>query len=147
MPLTRLALAAAVGLAALPALAETPRVTLKITFDPAAAKELADMGEMVTVSSHFFGFPKEGATLKPDEMGMITLGIEDVTIHPADATLEAGGVLTTAPLDQVAEPLVNVNVFSARFVNEDNLLDCSLLPEESLSKLTGPQEIACKLLP
>lgn len=143
----RLALAATLCLAGLPALADTPRVTLKITFDPAAAKALADMGEMVTVSSHFFGFPNEGATMPPDEMGMITLGIEAITSHPRDAVIEAGGVLLTAPLDQVDEPLLNVNVFSARFAHEDNLLDCSLLPEESLSKLTGPQEITCKLLP
>lgn len=147
MPLTRLALAAAISLAALPALAETPRVTLRISFDPAAARALTDMGEMVTVSSHFYGFPKEGATMTPDEMGMITLGIEDITIHPADATLETGAVLMSAPLDQVEEPLVNVNVYSARFANEDNLLDCNLLPEESLAKLTGPQDILCKLLP
>lgn len=145
--MTRLALAAAISLAALPALAETPRVTLRISFDPAAAKALTDMGEMVTVSSHFYGFPKEGATMTPDEMGMITLGIEDITIHPADATLETGAVLMSAPLDQVEEPLVNVNVYSARFANEDNLLDCNLLPEESLTKLTGPQDILCKLLP
>ena len=145
--MTRLALAAALCLAGLPALADTPRVTLKITFDPAAAKTLSEMGEMVTVSSHFFGFPKEGATMKPDEMGMITLGIEDITIYPADATLEAGAVLMAAPLDQVVEPLLNVNVFSARHVAEDNLLDCGLLPEESLAKMSGPQEITCKLLP
>lgn len=145
--MTRLALAAALCLAGLPALADTPRVTLKITFDPAAAKALSEMGEMVTVSSHFFGFPKEGATMKPDEMGMITLGIEDITIYPADATLEAGAVLMAAPLDQVVEPLLNVNVFSARHVAEDNLLDCGLLPEESLAKMSGPQEITCKLLP
>ncbi|GAB1478430.1 hypothetical protein MASR2M74_09770 [Paracoccaceae bacterium] len=143
----RLVLAATLCLGGLPAHADTPRVTLKIGFDPAAAKALADMGEMVTVSSHFFGFPKEGATMQPDEMGMIPLGIEAITIHPGDAVIEVGGVLTTAPLDQVDEPLLNVNVFSARFVNEDNLLHCSLLPEESLSKLTGPQEITCKLLP
>lgn len=145
--MTRLALAAALCLAGLPALADTPRVTLKITFDPAAAKALSEMGEMVTVSSHFFGFPKEGATMKPDEMGMITLGIEDMTVYPADATLEAGAVLMAAPLDQVVEPLLNVNVFSARHVAEDNLLDCGLLPEESLAKMSGPQEITCKLLP
>lgn len=145
--MTRLCLAAALCLAALPALAETPRVTLKITFDPAAAKALADMGEMVTVSSHFYGFPKEGATMQPDDMGMITLGLEEMTIYPADASVEAGGVLLAAPMDQVVEPLVNVNVFSARHVAEDNLLDCGLLPEESLAKLTGPQEIICKLLP
>jgi hypothetical protein len=147
MPVTRLALAAVLCLATLPALADTPRVTLRITFDPAAAKALADMGEMVTVSSHFYGFPKAGATMKPDEMGMITLGIEDITIHPADTTLETGGLLLSAPLDQVEEPLVNVNVYSARFANEDNLLDCNLLPEESLAKMTGPQDITCKLLP
>ena len=50
----RLVLAATLCLAGLPAHADAPRVTLKIGFDPAAAKALADMGEMVTVSSHFF---------------------------------------------------------------------------------------------
>lgn len=142
-----LILAAPLVLAALPALAETSKVTLHITFDPAAAAKLSELGEMVTVSGFFFGFPKAGATMKPDEMGMITLGIEDITIHPSETTLEVGALLASAPLDQVEEPLLNVNVFSARRAHEDNLLDCNLLPEESLAKLSGPQEISCKLLP
>lgn len=145
--MNRFALALALTLAALPALAETPRVKLHVTFDPAAAADLAKRGEMVVIASYFYGFPAPGATLQADEVGQINLGNEEFYINPADTTVEAGGSLIAAPLDQVSELMLNVNVFSARLVHEDNLLDCTLLPDETVSKMTGTQEITCKLLP
>lgn len=142
----RLALTAAIGLSALPALAETPLVTLHVTFEPATAKALADAGEMVVIAGHFFGEPVAGATVQPDEIGQILLGREEFTVRPAETTVVLGSSLGTAPLDQVVEPYLNVNVFTARFTSEDNLIDCGLV-DDAVAKMTGPQEMSCKLLP
>ncbi len=133
-------------LAAPPALADVPQVTVAIRFDPAAAQALAARGERVVVSGYFYGEPAPGATEAPDEMGLINLGNEEFTIRPQDAQLTLGASLSNATLEQVVEPMLNVNVFSARWTHEDNLLDCGLV-DDAVSKLSGPQEVFCKLLP
>jgi hypothetical protein len=139
-------LALCLSLAALPALADVPQVTLVIRFDPAAAQALAASGERVVVAGYFYGDPAPGATETPDEVGYINLGTEEVTIRPQDARLTLGASLSNAPLDQVTAPMVNVNVYSARWTHEDNLLDCGVV-DGPVAAMTAPQEVFCKLLP
>ncbi|MFT4151614.1 MAG: hypothetical protein QM656_15540 [Paracoccaceae bacterium] len=129
-----------------PALADS-RIPIHVTFDPEAAKQLAQMGEMVTISAHFYGEAKPDSTLEPDEMGEITLGLEEFTVAPRDVTVDTGASLAVAPAEQVAVPMLNVNVWTARYADENNLLDCGIV-DGAVAELTGKvQEIACKLLP
>lgn len=139
-------LALCLSLFTLPAMADVPQLTLVIRFDPAAAQALAARGERVVVAGYFYGDPAPGATEAPDEMGLINLGTEEVTIRPKEARLTLGASLSNAPLDQVVEPMVNVNVYSARWTHEDNLLDCGLV-DGPVAAMTAPQEVFCKLLP
>lgn len=79
-------------------------------------------------------------------MGFIDLANEAYTIRARDAVLVLGGSLSNAPLDQVIAPKINVNVYSARFTDENNLLDCGIV-DDDIAALKGPQDIFCKLLP
>ncbi|OYU38427.1 MAG: hypothetical protein CFE33_16360 [Pseudorhodobacter sp. PARRP1] len=134
------------ALLATPAMAQETSLTLHITFDAASATKLQEAGEMVVVSSYFWGDPVAGNVLPVNEMGQLYLGAEQATVFPNEQTISIGHSLAGAPVGNVEAPMVNVNVYSARITSEDNLLDCGIVdgPTDALSKTT--REIACKLI-
>jgi hypothetical protein len=138
------ALSLLAGAAALPALAET--VSVDLTFSEQALTELTTRGEGVVVAAYWMGEPAPGATMTDPELGTVFLQTEDLTLHAGPAKLVLGSNLANAPLDQVVEPKLNLNVYSGRWTSEDNLLDCDIL-DDVLSKLAAtPQKIHCKLI-
>lgn len=138
-----LGLICAVGLA-MPVLAEN-RIGIVISFDEATIARLTSLGEWVTVSAYYFGDPaREDAPT--DEMGMVYLGAEEATIYPANQRIELGGFLSAAPLDWAVAPLVNVNVYSSRFVDENNILNCGLVEGPVADLARSDQAISCTLL-
>lgn len=144
--MNRLVLLAALALASGPALADTPTLTLNLTFDAEAQAALSERGEMVTVSAYFYGDPAPGATAPTDpEMGWINLGAEEYRLPVAPVTLTLGQGLAIAPLDQVVAPMVNVNIFTARLTDENNLIDCGFI-DTAMAELTAPQNLTCTLL-
>jgi hypothetical protein len=127
-----------------PALADT--VTVELAFSDEALAELQQRGEGVTLGSHWIGEPAEGATMTDPETGMVYLQREELTVYPGPATLILGTNLSAAPLDQVIEPVLNLNVFSARWTDDNNLLHCDLL-DGPLSQLAGStHKLTCKLI-
>ncbi|MDB5666683.1 hypothetical protein [Cypionkella sp.] len=129
-----------------PATAQETALTLHISFDAAFTTKLQEAGEMVTVSSYFWGDPATGNVLTLNEMGQLYLGAEEATVWPHEQTFSIGHSLAGAPVGNVEAPMVNVNVYSARITDENNLLDCGIVdgPTDALSKST--QEITCKLI-
>ena len=126
-------------------LAQDARISIAISFDEATIARLTSLGEWVTVSAYYSGEPAREDT-PTDEMGMVYLGHEEAQIFPANQTVELGGFLAGAPLDWVKEPFINVNVYSSRFVDENNILNCGIL-DGPLGELTGAdQTINCTLL-
>ena len=127
------------------ALAENHKISINISFDEPTIARLTSLGEWVTVSAYYFGDPaREDAPT--DEMGMVYLGHEEATIFPANQRVELGGYLAGAPLDWVVAPLVNVNVYSSRFVDENNILDCGLVEGPVAELSQAEQSISCTLL-
>jgi hypothetical protein len=126
------------------ALAET--VSVELAFSDKALAELQARGEAVILGSNWIGEPAEGATMTDPETGMVYLQWEELTIYPGPATLVLGANLSAAPLDQVIEPVLNLNVFSARWTDENNLLACDVL-DGPLSQLAGSShKLTCKLI-
>jgi hypothetical protein len=121
-------------------------VTVELAFSDKALAELQQRGEAVILRSNWIGEPAEGATMTDPETGMVYLQWEELTIYPGPATLVLGANLSAAPLDQVIEPALNLNVFSARWTDENNLLACDVL-DGPLSQLVGsPHKLTCKLI-
>jgi hypothetical protein len=121
-------------------------VTVELAFSDKALAELQQRGEAVVLRSNWIGEPAEGATMTDPETGMVYLQWEELTIYPGPATLVLGANLSAAPLDQVIEPALNLNVFSARWTDENNLLACDVL-DGPLSQLVGsPHKLTCKLI-
>ena len=126
------------------ALADT--VSVELAFSDKALAELQSRGEAVILASNWIGEPAEGVTTADPETGMVYLQWEELTIYPGPATLVLGANLSAAPLDQVIEPALNLNVFSARWTDEKNLLACDVL-DGPLSELAGsPHKLTCKLI-
>ncbi|CAN1500871.1 hypothetical protein MCELHM10_00492 [Paracoccaceae bacterium] len=140
----RLAAASLLAITAGPALAQT--VTIELTFSDKALAELTRRGEGVTVAAYWMGDPAPGATLQTNEIGTVFLLSEDLTLHPGPSRLVLGSNLAAAPMDQVTVPYMNVNVFSARWADEDNLLDCDFLDDKVAKLAAAPQAIHCKLI-
>jgi len=49
-------------------------------------------------------------------------------------------------MSSVLAPQVNVNVYSARFTSEDNVLDCSIVEGATDDLSKNAQDITCKLI-
>jgi hypothetical protein len=140
----RPAVLALAALLAQPAAAETLR--LAVTFDPPAAQQLDRMGEMVVVNAVFFGDPAKGNWLPLDEMGQVWLGGEEFTVFPTPQSLVIGSSLAGAPFEAVVAPIVNVNVYSARLADDNNLLDCGIVEGPVAELARREQHIHCRLL-
>ena len=131
-------------LAGTAALADT--VSVELAFSDKALAELQSRGEGVIQGSNWIGEPAEGVTTADPETGMVYLQWEELTIYPGPATLVLGANLSAAPLDQVIEPILNLNVFSARWTDDNNLLACDVLGGP-LSELVGStHKLTCKLI-
>ena len=140
------ACAALTGALLASAAAAQQMVTIDLTFSDKALAELQARGEGVVVSGYWMGDPAPGATLPATEIGTIFLLAEEITLQPAPARVSLGGSLSAAPLDQVTEPMLNVNVFSARWTDEDNLIDCGFLDDKVATLSAAPQSVHCKLI-
>ena len=65
---------------------------------------------------------------------------------PVEAPIEEAKAAAGPPLDWVGEPLINVNVYSARFVDPDNILNCGLVDGSVAALSAAEQTISCTLL-
>jgi hypothetical protein len=57
-----------------------------------------------------------------------------------------GANLGGMPRAQVVRPMLTINVFSARFASEDNLLDCGLVDGAAADLAGAVQTVHCKLI-
>jgi hypothetical protein len=138
-----LALACLVAAAA--AGAARAEVVIDLVFEDGAASALKKRGEWVVVSAWYYGEPAK-AGVPTDEMGLVFLGAEEATVFATDQRLVLGGMTAGAPAAWVVEPQMNVNVFSARMSDENNLLDCGIVEGPVAELAQGVQRIACRLL-
>lgn len=130
-----------------PALAQDSQIMLNITLDAATQAAMEKRGELMIVSVMYYGEPKPGNEAAGDEMGRIYLGWEEYTIWPKNQSFAIGSSLTAAaPFDTVQKPMLNLNLYSARISDENNLLDCSFIDGPVKDLHAAPQEVVCKLI-
>lgn len=153
--LAALGLASSVVLAPAVAIAAEgpPKFDLMLTLSPAAAAKLAGMKEAITVSAMYSGQPTKAARKagKATEVDEVDLGEETATLQPSKAPqtahfvgkgFKAGEVKWIAP----GTAGVLINVYSARKVSDDNLLDCDIFQDVLKVAAAKPIEISCKLI-
>lgn len=140
-------LVAALMLAASPAFAAEGQITLDIRFSDAALARLQGSGETVKVDAWYEGEPTAaGARHAEDGMGLVFLGAETYEIWPRAQAVTLGGTRDGLPLDWVVAPMLTVNVYSARRIFQDNLLNCDLV-SGSLNDLADTHhDVLCRLI-
>lgn len=129
----------------MPAQASAEAIRVSVHFDDASRAALEKAKEKVTISAFFYGNPAPGVPVD-DESGQIFLSIEELTVWPKDQTVSLGQTLEGAPIKDVEEPYLNVNIYSARHVLEDNILNCSLVDDRVAALRGAVQTITCKLI-
>lgn len=120
-------------------------VTLDLVLDAEVEATLQARGEWIIVNAWYYGDPAVDS-VPMDEMGLVYLGEEKATVYPVSQRVVIGGYTAGAPRDWVLDPLVNVNVFSARLTDQNNLLDCGLVEGPVAELAGGVQTISCTLL-
>lgn len=133
-------------LAGIGGIATAQTVTIDLTFSEKALAELTTRGEGVVVAGYWMGEPAPGATFPDTEIGTIFLLSETVTLHPGPAQVVLGANFAAAPVDQVTVPMLNVNVYTDRWTDDYNLIDCGFLDAPMAELAAAPQAIHCKLI-
>jgi hypothetical protein len=127
------------------AVAAQENVTVDLVLDPEAEAALQSRGEWIIVNAWYYGDPALDA-VPMDEMGLVYLGEEEATIYPVSQRIVLGGMTDGAPREWVIDPILNVNVFTARMTDQNNLLDCGFV-EGPVTELAGAaQTISCRML-
>ncbi|NLH83080.1 MAG: hypothetical protein GX458_19890 [Phyllobacteriaceae bacterium] len=133
--------------------AETPKFDLVLSLSPAALAELTKIHEQVTIAAMYAGEPTKDAQKKKidDEIGEVNLGHEEITrpMTASTTTVSFVGKGFDAKRLKWVKPgtaKVLINVYSARKVNDDNLLDCGLFEDTYAAAAAKPIEISCKLI-
>jgi len=123
--------------------------SLDITLSPKAAERLRATHEGIAANASYYGNPTAAAAKHGDEVGHIDLGVER---H--DLSAQAGRVRFTGH-KVMLERLpwvdggvkVNVNVYSARRSNEDNILACDFIDTDLAAVVKAqPVTLHCGLI-
>ncbi len=122
-----------------------PSVVIDLVFEPGVAETLVSRGEWVVVRAWYHGEPAD-ASAPVDETGLVYLGEEEATVFPADQRVALGGAMAAQPRGWVIEPVINVNIYSARFSDDNNLLDCGIIDRPVAALAGHVQKISCGLL-
>ncbi len=143
-----MAMAAAAACIAAGADAETG-FSLDLSFDDAAAAELERRGERVIVSVFYFGEPNAAGAPHADEMNQIYLGAEQITVRGLAQTVRIGANVDAKALAEWVAggaARANVNVYSARFTDENNILNCGIFEDAVTVAQAAAPRIDCTLL-
>ena len=122
--------------------------SLKLVFDPAASAALVKRDEWTIVAASYYGRPNAAGEAHASE-GEVFLGKTEVTVMSVDQTVTLSANPDLQALANWVEGgvlRVNVNVFTARFTDENNLLNCDIFEDDVAVAQAAVPTIACKLL-
>lgn len=125
--------------------------TVTLSFSARALETLSSLNERVIVAASYSGEPTPEGVAHADEIGQINLGSELVETPAADGPVEVTGSGVLPEMLQWARDgsiAVNVNVFTARLSNEDNLISCDIVdgPLADVRAAAMPIPLACSLI-
>lgn len=122
---------------------DVPAYEVEIALSDAAAAKLKQSGEAITISVDYYGEPAPGVE---SEDGPYYVGSQTAELTGAGKAQFEKLTIGDELLAKLSGPVqVSVNVYTARKVFEDNLLDCGYWGEE-ISKLPATVKIVCKLI-
>lgn len=126
---------------------EVAAVRVEVTLSPQAEQKLKAAGETVQVEVIYGGDPAPGATLQPNELGMIELGKKVLELQGSGVVELPESEVDRSRLDQiVGQPQVMVNTTSGRKSTPQNLLACAFYWDTLSTAGRDGVKVPCKLL-
>ena len=122
---------------------------VQLTLTPRTIEKLETMHETVTVSSMYWGQPKEEARPRADEMGQINLGADDIKVQPSSRSVTVPGAAIDPKVlasDVEGPPQVLVNVHTSRMAHENSLIICGIYEGPIAMAQQKPVDIKCDLI-
>jgi hypothetical protein len=122
---------------------------LDITLSAKAADRLRATREGITVSASYYGDAKKDAEKHADDVGHIDLGTELIRLPgQAGKTHVSGKNVKSERFDWMdGAAKVNVNVFSSRVANKDNILTCDFIDADVAQVVKSqPISLHCALI-
>lgn len=126
---------------------EVAAVSVEVILSPQAEQKLKADNETVKVEVIYGGDPAPGATLAPNDLGMIELGKKVLELS-GSGTVELGeSEVDRTRLDQIiGQPQVMVNTTSGRKSTAANLLACDFYWDSLSTAGKNGVKVPCKLL-
>jgi hypothetical protein len=135
--------------AAVSAAPRGPVIQITLALSPAAAAQIAQTGQTITLPATFYGMPTD-AGLRAQLQGRLPVGPEqDVVIKGAGTATILVPPLEQAKIAQVenGQVMVAIDVSSGNHTTENNLLNCDAYMDVPLQQAeTQPTTINCKLI-
>ncbi|WP_374013058.1 hypothetical protein [Pseudoxanthomonas koreensis] len=126
---------------------EVVALKVNVTLSPTAEQSLKSSGETVRVEVIYGGDPAPGATLAPNELGMIELGKKVFELDGSGAVELPESAVDRSRLDQIiGQPQVMVNTTSGRKSTPNNLLACDFYWDTLNTAGRDGVNVQCKLL-
>ncbi|MDE1178526.1 MAG: hypothetical protein PW789_18285 [Edaphobacter sp.] len=121
---------------------------VSITLSQKAAAWLKAHRESIVVSADYTGAPKPDAEGRANQIGTIDLGVENVEVIGAAGLVRVTGTKVDGRrLDWIKGPvMLNVNLFSGRHANGDNVLACDFFDGKLSSAVKKTPELRCSLI-
>lgn len=128
---------------------QTPNVRIELGISE-GVQALLNAGESLIISADYFGSPTPGAELPPELQGQPWLSVARLQVQR-----EAAGQVVLPPTDVDQDVLaytdvgslgLNINVFSGRRTDPDNLIDCGFFQDTWQVAITKPIAIECERL-
>jgi len=121
---------------------------VRITLSDLAAERLKTTREGIVVSAYYTGEPLPSAENRANQIGTIDLGTENREVIGAEGLVRiTGKKVDLRRLEWIKGPvLLNVNVYSARRTNPDNILSCDFFDGKLSSAVRKTPVLHCTLI-
>jgi hypothetical protein len=121
---------------------------VRITLSDLAAERLKTTREGIVVSAYYTGEPLPSAENRANQIGTIDLGTENREVIGAEGLVRiTGKKVDLRRLEWIkGSVLLNVNVYSARRTNPDNILSCDFFDGKLSSAVRKTPVLHCTLI-
>ena len=121
---------------------------VRITLSDLAAERLRSTREGIVVSAYYTGEPLPSGENRANQIGTIVLGSENREVIGGEGLVRiTGRKIDPRRLEWIKGPvLLNVNVYSARRTNPDNILACDFFDGKLSSAVRKTPTLHCTLI-
>jgi hypothetical protein len=121
---------------------------VRITLSDLATERLRTTREGIVVSAYYTGEPLPSAENRANQIGTIDLGTENREVIGAEGLVRiTGKKIDLRRLEWIKGPvLLNVNIYSARRTNPDNILSCDFFDGKLSSAVRKTPTLHCTLI-